>query len=66
MFAELFKNFSFHPEMFIHNLKYMGLGMLCILIVMLVIILITMLLNKSTAAIAAKKAEQDAESSENE
>ncbi|MBE6541846.1 MAG: hypothetical protein E7672_05300 [Ruminococcaceae bacterium] len=61
MLENLFANFDFHPEMFIHNLKYMGLGMLCILIVMMVIILITMLLNKATAAIAAKKAEKDAE-----
>ena len=41
-----FGNFSFHPEMFISNLKYMGLGMLCILIVMGRIILLTMLLEK--------------------
>lgn len=32
--------------MFISNLKYMGLGMLCILIVMGIIILLTMLLEK--------------------
>ena len=41
-----FENFSFHPEMFISNLKYMGLGMLCILIVMGIIILLKMLLEK--------------------
>lgn len=63
MFASIFENFAFHPEMFISNLKYMGIGMLCILIVMMVIILITMALNKATASIAAKKAETGSDSS---
>ena len=63
MFASIFENFNFHPEMFISNLKYMGIGMLCILIVMMVIILITMMLNKVTASIAAKKSKTDSENS---
>ena len=39
---------NFHPFAFIENLKYMGLGMLGILIVMLVLICITVLLNYIT------------------
>lgn len=39
----------FHPIEFVNNLKYMGLGMLGILIVMGLIILVTVLLNKATA-----------------
>ena len=34
---------------FVYNLKYMGLGMLGIIVVIGVIILLTMLLNKITA-----------------
>ena len=41
-------NFTFEPMNFITNLKYMGTGMLGILIVMGVIIVVTMLLNKLT------------------
>lgn len=37
------------PMNFIYNLKYMGIGMLSILIVIGVIILITMLLSKLTS-----------------
>lgn len=37
---------NFNPMNFIYNLKYMGIGMLAILIVMGVIILATVLLNK--------------------
>ena len=40
---------NFDPMQFIYNLKYMGLGMLGILIVMGVIIIVTMILNKVTA-----------------
>ena len=36
---------NFNPMAFIDNLKYMGIGMLSILIVMGVLILITVLLN---------------------
>ncbi len=49
--------FAFHPEMFIENLKYMGLGMLCIFIVIAVIIGIVMLLEKLTS----RKKSEDAE-----
>lgn len=37
---------NFNPMNFIYNLKYMGSGMLIILIVMAIIIACTMLLNK--------------------
>ena len=49
--------FEFHPEMFVENLKYMGLGMLCIFIVIAVIIGIVMLLEKLTS----RKKSDDAE-----
>lgn len=39
---------NFNPGAFIDNLYYMGVGMLCIMIVMGVIIGITVLLNKIT------------------
>ena len=38
--------FTFEPMNFIFNLKYMIIGMICIIIVMGVLILITTLLNK--------------------
>lgn len=38
------------PMNFIYNLKYMGVGMLGILIVIGVIIILTMLLNKFTSS----------------
>lgn len=40
---------NINPMNFIINLKYMGIGMLGILIVIGVIILVTMLLNKVTS-----------------
>lgn len=40
---------NINPMNFIYNLKYMGVGMLGILIVIGVIILVTMILNKVTA-----------------
>lgn len=49
--------FVFHPQMFLENLKYMGLGMLCIFIVIAVIIGIVMLLEKLTS----RKKSDDAE-----
>ena len=49
--------FAFHPGMFVENLKYMGLGMLCIFIVIAVIIGIVMLLEKVTS----RKKSDDAE-----
>ncbi len=36
----------FNPMAFVENLQYMGIGMLCIIIVMGIIIGATMLLNK--------------------
>lgn len=42
----MFENFN--PYAFVDNLKYMGIGMLCIMIVILVIILFTVLLNYIT------------------
>ena len=39
----------FEPMNFVYNLKYMGLGMLTILIVIGVIIIATAVLNKVTA-----------------
>ena len=39
---------NINPMNFIYNLKYMGIGMLGILIVIGVIILVTMILNKVT------------------
>lgn len=38
----------FNPLSFLENLKYMGIGMLTILIVMGVLIMVTALLNKFT------------------
>ena len=40
---------NFHPMEFINNLYYMGVGMLCIIIVIAVIIGVTVLLNKLTS-----------------
>ena len=37
---------SFNPQNFVTNLRYMGVGMLAILIVMGILIIITTLLNK--------------------
>lgn len=42
----LFNLFAFNPMNFVTNLKYMGLGMLAIIIVMGILIIITNLLNK--------------------
>lgn len=50
-----FENFAFHPEMFVTNLKYMGLGMLCILIVIGVIILLTILLERFSSFVARRR-----------
>ena len=52
---------AIYPMNFVANLKYMGLGMLCIIIVMAVIIGVVMVLNKVSASIAAKKAESESE-----
>ena len=50
-----FLAFTFQPINFVLNLKYMVIGMVCIIIVMGVLILITTLLNK----IASKPSNKD-------
>lgn len=40
---------NFDPMQFVYNLKYMGYGMLGIIIVMAAIIVVTVILNKATA-----------------
>ena len=47
--AEESKDFQFEPMNFVKNLKYMGVGMLCIIIVIGLLIVVTMVLNKVTA-----------------
>ena len=42
-------NFTFDPMNFVHYLKYMGIGMLTIIVVMGVHILVTMFLNRFTS-----------------
>ncbi len=47
--------FTFEPMNFIVNLKYMVIGMVCIIIVMGVLILITTALNKLVPKFSNKK-----------
>lgn len=47
--------FMFEPMNFVYNLKYMVIGMICIIIVMGVLILITTALNKLVPKFASKK-----------
>ena len=47
--AEEDEGFMFEPLNFVKNLKYMGVGMLCIIIVIGVLIGVTLVLNKVTA-----------------
>jgi len=47
--AEAAEHSGFEPMNFVYNLKYMGVGMLCIIIVIGVLIGVTMVLNKVTA-----------------
>lgn len=54
-----FLAFEFHPEMFVKNLGYMGVGMLCIIVVMAIIIAVVLVLNKASAAAARRKAQKD-------
>ena len=49
----------FNPMNFVHNLYYMGMGMLCIMIVMGVLILITTALNKLAIKFSKKKNDED-------
>lgn len=51
-------NVEFHPEGFVNQLKYMGLGMLAIIIVMGTIILVTMLLNRLTGSKTSSSAKK--------
>ena len=44
--AENSSSIVFEPANFLHNLKYMGLGMLVIFVVIGIIILFTMMVNK--------------------
>lgn len=50
-----FEGFMFEPMNFVANLKYMVIGMICIIIVMGVLILITTALNKLVPKFASKK-----------
>ena len=47
--------FMFEPMNFVHNIKYMVIGMVCIIIVMGVLILITTALNKLVPKFTKKK-----------
>lgn len=47
--------FMFEPMNFVYNLKYMVIGMICIIIVMGVLILITTALNKLVPKFSKKK-----------
>ena len=47
--------FMFEPMNFVYNLKYMVIGMICIIIVMGVLILITTALNKIVPKFTNKK-----------
>lgn len=49
----------FEPMNFIYNLKYMGIGMLTILIVIGAIILATVALNKIMTSVEKKKKSND-------
>jgi Na+-transporting methylmalonyl-CoA/oxaloacetate decarboxylase gamma subunit len=51
----LLDNFMFEPMNFVYNIKYMIIGMVCIIIVMGVLILITTALNKLVPKFAKKK-----------
>ncbi|MBQ4645211.1 MAG: OadG family protein [Clostridia bacterium] len=51
--------FMFEPMNFVYNIKYMVIGMVCIIIVMGVLILITTALNKLVPKFAKKKDKED-------
>ena len=51
--------FMFEPMNFVYNLKYMIIGMVCIIIVMGVLILITTALNKLVPKFTKKKDKED-------
>lgn len=60
-FLTAFFAINFQPMEFVHNLYYMGMGMLCIILVMLVIIVATTLLNKAAIKLSGKKKDNDKE-----
>ena len=49
--SSFFSNFEFHPMSFVENLKYMGVGMICIFIVIGVIAGVVVLLEKGISRI---------------
>ena len=49
--SSFFANFEFHPMSFVENLKYMGVGMICIFIVIGVIAGVVVLLEKGISRI---------------
>ena len=51
--------FMFEPMNFIYNIKYMVIGMVCIIIVMGVLILITSALNKFIPKLTNKNGKED-------
>ena len=55
--SSFFANFEFHPMNFVTNLKYMGVGMICIFIVIGAIAGVVVLLEKVMSRI--KKSEDD-------
>jgi 1,4-dihydroxy-2-naphthoate octaprenyltransferase len=54
-----FLAFQFKPMNFVYNLKYMGIGMVCIIIVMGVLILMSSLLNNLATKLDSKKKDKD-------
>ncbi len=55
IFMTFLSAFMFEPMNFVYNLKYMLVGMVCIIIVMGVLILITTALNKIIPMFSNKK-----------
>ncbi len=55
IFMTVLNAFMFEPMNFVYNLKYMLVGMVCIIIVMGVLILITTALNKIIPLLGNKK-----------
>ena len=49
--SSFFSNFEYHPMSFVENLKYMGVGMICIFIVISVIAGVVVLLEKGISRI---------------
>ena len=49
--SSFFGNFEFHPMSFVENLKYMGVGMICIFIVIGAIAGVVVLLEKGISRV---------------